>query len=161
MTYLFVGQLSFANHDVRCRQIRLILVPKLSIAEGHGLVEVFGIHSLGHFLGLSNRLHERLAHNLVLVDSDEASLGLGGGLKDCVDSLYTLEGRKHPVICHGGSTSLDVAKSCDASVEGQPTFALVGEKVLDFVRGDLGSISVAGALGNDDNGLSLAPITML
>lgn len=89
-TNALLGQLVIIHHDIGCRQVRLVLVREFSISEAHGLVEIFGIDSNGHFLGLLDSLHQWLSHNLVLVDGNEAGFGLGSGLQHSLDGFNTL-----------------------------------------------------------------------
>lgn len=160
-TYVCLGQHFVVNQNVSCQHVRIPLVFKLRISERHGFLKILGIHSLGAFLGFGHSLHQRLSNNLVLRDGDERSFSLGSGIEDCLDSLHTLQGSKHSIVCHGGTTSLDMSKGGDAGVEGETTFGLVGKEILDFCSSDLGAVLVASAFGHNDDSLALANFTVL
>ena len=149
------------HHDVCSCHVRAVLVREFGIAQSHCTLEVFVVNSLGQMLGVLDSLHKRLSHNLVLVDSDEASLSLRGRLKNSPYSLDSLQRCEHSVVSDSSSTALNVSKGCDTSVKRKTALRLVGEEVLDLVGCNLGALAVAGAFGDDDDCLSLAQIAVL
>lgn len=114
------------HHNISRSHVGLVLVRKLSVTKAHGLVEILGIHGSCNFFCLLDSLHQGLSHNLVLVDSNEASLSLWRCLKHSPDSLDTLQGSEHSVICNRSSSSLNMAKSSDTGIKSKATLALVG-----------------------------------
>lgn len=75
--------------------------------------------------------------------------------------LDALQGAEDAIVGNGSAAALDVAERRYARVEAEAAVTLVGQQVLDVLGGDFGSVFVAGALGDDDNGLALAHFTML
>lgn len=76
------------------------------------------------------------------------------------DGLYglgTLQGGKDAVVRDRVASALGVAEGGDTRVESET----VREDVLDLARGDRVEVDVVSALGNDDDGLALALVTVL
>ncbi|KAH6605180.1 hypothetical protein Trco_006887 [Trichoderma cornu-damae] len=141
--------------------VGLVLVREFRISQAHGLVKIFGVDGNGDLLGLLDGLHKRLSHNLVLVDSNEAGLGLGGGLQHGLDSLNALQCAENAVVGHRGASSLHVSQGGDAGVEAEAALALVRQEIFDFGGGDLVAILITGTLCNDDDCLSLSHFPVL
>lgn len=129
------------------------------VSQRHGLVEVVSVDGLGDLLGVSDGVHERLAHDLVLGDSDEAGLGLGRGLEDRLDGLDALQSGQHAVVCHRRASALDVAQRRNARVDGQSV--LVGQEGLQHFTGNLSSMFILGTFCDNDDGLALAQFPVL
>lgn len=54
-----------------------------------------------------------------------------------------------------------MTKSGDTGIKSKTTLSLVGEKVLDFLGSDFGTVLVASTLGDNDNGLALSEAPVL
>jgi hypothetical protein len=126
---------------------------------------------------LSDGLHQRLAVDLVLRNTDDRRRKVGSGREDGLDSLSTLKsglrrersqvsfglekGEKatyeDTVVRNGVSTTLSVTESGDTGVETKA----VGENVLDLVGSDGVEEAVVSSLSDDDDRLTLALVTVL
>jgi hypothetical protein len=126
---------------------------------------------------LSDGLHQRLAVDLVLRNTDDRRRKVGSGREDGLDSLSTLKsglrrersqvsfglekGEKatyeDTVVSDGVSTTLSVTESGDTGVETKA----VGENVLDLVGSDGVEEAVVSSLSDDDDRLTLALVTVL
>lgn len=160
-THILFRQLVIVNEDIGRHNVRVVLIRKLGITQGHGQVKVLGLDGSGECIRLLDGLHERLPHDFVLVDGDKKGLRLRGGFDDGLDSLHALQGGKNAVVGDGCSAALDVAQRRNAGVETETALATIRQQVLDLRRGNLGAVLVASSLGDDDDRLAFAVIAML
>lgn len=117
----------------------------------------------------ADRLHERLARDVVLLHADDGRRRVRSRGEDRLDRVDALQRglasqtghlpttNEDPVIGARSTAALGVTERGDARVEAET----LGQDVLDLRRGNGLEVLVKGALGNDDDGLALADLAVL
>lgn len=102
-------------------------------------------------------LHQRLSHDLVLLNDDDGRRRVGSCVENSFDRFRSLQSREDSIVRSWLSSSLGVTERSDSSVEAES----FREHVLDFVRSDGIEETIVRSFRDDDDRLSLSLDSML